>query len=329
MLKITSLCNDAQELYSRVGFKQFPYPERVMCFSNSKTFKKFVFFTLVLFCKPIFAAMPHSVCATICSNRLGDGKECIRLDNKQIYVHKAGQGSPTVIFSSGTGMPADNWFDSGIAGEIAKKTTVLTYDRLYTFNSCQNVNDFMPVTAASVTEDLHKLLALLKLPPPYILVGHSMGGLYMLYYASRYPQEVAGILLLDASSAEGPTPLPKEALPILNRRGNPQNPSSDNFLYNEMIGQLPSYLQMQQASSLPKNIPVIVLSAGRHCLPLAWTKKLMCMTPQQERDHQRQQKDLSASSSSSRYQLVQGDHNVFFTSKGTPIVIDAIYRLLK
>ena len=98
----------------------------------------------------------------------------------------------------------------------------------------------------------------------------------MLQYARHYSQEITGILLLDASSDAGPTPLPKAAIPILKKLGNPQKPDPDNFLYDEMIGQLPSYIQAQQAPSLPKNIPVIVLSASRHCLPLAWTKKNRC-----------------------------------------------------
>lgn len=282
----------------------------------------------VLLYKSVFAVLPHQTCTTLCSKSLETGRECVRVDDKQLYIRKSGYRKPIVIFSSGTGLPADSWFESGIADKIAQKATVLTYDRLYTFNSCQNVNDFMPVTAASVAEDLHKLLALQKLPPPYVLVGHSMGGLYMLYYASRYPQEIAAILLLDATSAEGPTPLPKEAMPVLKRLGNPQNPSPDSFLYNEMIGQLPSYIQMQQTPPLPKDIPIIVLSASRHCLPLAWTKKLMCMTLQQEKNHQRQQKEMAVLSNHSKYQLVQGNHNVFFTPAGSQTVVVAIYQLL-
>lgn len=298
-------------------------------YMTCKTASRAIFLiTLVLLYKSVFAVLPHSTCTTLCSKPLENGRECVRVDDKQLYIRKSGQGSPTVIFSSGTGLPADNWFDSHIASEIAKKTTILTYDRLYTFNSCQNANDFMPVTAASVAEELHKLLALQKLPPPYVLVGHSMGGLYMLYYASRYPEEIAAILLLDATSDEGPTPLPKEAVPVLKRLGNPQNPSPDSFLYNEMIGQLPSYIQMQQIPPLPKNIPIIVLSASRHCLPLAWTKKLMCMTLQQEKDHQRRQKEMAALSNQSKYQLLQGDHNVFFTSSGRQTVIDTVSQLL-
>lgn len=294
-----------------------------------KSLSKAIFLiTLVSMYTNIFAVLPYSTCTTLCSKPLEKGRECVRVDGKQLYIRKSGQGSPTVIFSSGTGMPADNWFDSHIASEIAKKTTVLIYDRLYTFNSCQNANDFMPVTAASVAEELHKLLALQKLPPPYVLVGHSMGGLYMLYYASRYPEEIAAILLLDATSDEGPTPLPKESVPILKRLGNPQNPSPENFLYNEMIGQLPSYIQMQQTPPLPKNIPIIVLSASRHCLPLAWTEKIMCMTLQQEKEHQRQQKEMVALSNESEYKLIQGDHNVFFTPNGHQTVIDAIHQLL-
>lgn len=284
--------------------------------------------TLILLCKPVFAVLPLPTCTTLCTKPLENGRECVSVDEKQLYIHKAGHASPTIIFSSGTGFAADAWFDSRIASEIAKKTTVLAYDRLHTFNSCQNANDFMPITAANVAEELHQLLALLKLPPPYVLVGHSIGGLYMLYYASHYPQEIAGILLLDATSAEGPTPLPKEALPLLKKLGNPQNPSPDNFLYNEMIGQLPSYIQMQQTPPLPRSIPIIVLSASRHCLPLAWTKKPMCMTLQQEKDHQRQQKEMAALSSQSKYQLTQGYHNVFFTPSGRQTVINAIYQLL-
>lgn len=249
---------------------------------------KIIFFIfLIVFNQPLLAMLPNPACTTICSihGALKNGQQCIQLDGKQLYIRKTGTGSPTVIFSSGTGIPADQWFTSGIAGEIAKKTTVLAYDRLYTFNSCRNINDFMPMTAEKVATDLHNLLTVLKLPSPYILVGHSMGGLYMLQYARRYPKEVAGVILLDASSDDGPTPLPNAAIPILRKLGNPQNPSPDVFLYDELIGQLPSYIQAQQAPRLPKNIPVIVLSASRHCLPLVWTKKIMCMTASQEKNH--------------------------------------------
>lgn len=300
-------------------------------YTKIKRFDKLLLIFLLFSCSSVFAELPKPPCNTICTSNaslLKKGEKCIALEGKQIYIRKSGSGKATVIFSSGTGISADIWFTSKIASEIAKNATTLTYDRLYTFNSCNNSNDFMPVTADNVAQDLHKLITLLELPPPYILVGHSMGGLYLLNYARLYPQGIAGLVLLDATSSEGPTPLPKAAIPLLKGLGNPQNPDPNNSLYNEMIGQLPSYLQVQQTPKLSKDIPVIVLSANRHCLPIAWTKKEMCMTVEQEKNHQRRQKDIAALSNQSKYLLLQGNHNIFFSKDGYQIVVDAIRQLL-
>ena len=109
-------------------------------FSSKVKIKNFILFVfLVLFNQSLFAVLPHPACTTICSTKdsLKNGRQCIQLGSKQLYIRKAGAGSPTVIFSSGTGISADTWFSSGIAEEVAKKATVLVYDRLYTFNSCQ------------------------------------------------------------------------------------------------------------------------------------------------------------------------------------------------
>lgn len=65
--------------------------------------------------QPAFVLLPQPECTTLCSQSLENGRECVQLNHKQLYIHKAGQGTPTVIFSSGTGLSADNWFDSKIA----------------------------------------------------------------------------------------------------------------------------------------------------------------------------------------------------------------------
>ena len=61
----------------------------------------------------------------------------------KIYYRTLGKGSPTIIFSSGTGFPADEWFNSHIAPALAKKVKVVAYDRVFTFNSCPNPNDYI------------------------------------------------------------------------------------------------------------------------------------------------------------------------------------------
>ena len=133
---------------------------------------------------------------------------------------------------------------------------------------------------------------------------------------------------MDATSDAGPTPLPKEAIAVLKRLGNPQNPMPENPLYYEMIGQLPSYMQIKNAPPLSRNIPLIVMYATKHCLPISWTKKLMCMTPQQEEGHKKGQIEMYNMSNVHKLIQVNGDHMSFFTKDKNPIVIDALNSIL-
>jgi pimeloyl-ACP methyl ester carboxylesterase len=291
-------------------------------------------------CMPMIATaiMPKVICNSVCSDTpntyksnqsISSDAHCTHVGEYQTYYRLAGHGSPTIIFSSGTGFPADGWFESGIASAMAKKVRVFAYDRIFTFNSCPSPNNYMPNTAQDVVNHLHQLLVQEKIKPPYILVGHSFGGLDMLLYAREYPNEVAGLLLMDATTSDGPTPLPKPAEKILRHLGNPQNPIPDDPLYNELIGQLPSYLQIQQAPPLPKNMPLIVIYATQHCLPQAWTKKLFCMSREQEATHAQGQ--LAIYNMSNNHQLIRVDgmHASFFDKEKTPTVVKALNTLLE
>ena len=134
---------------------------------------------------------------------------------------------------------------------------------------------------------------------------------------------------MDATSDVGPTPMPKEAEKILQRLGNPQNPTPENPLYNEMIGQLPSYLQMKSAPPLPKDMPLIVMYATKHCLPKAWTKDvLMCMNKPQESAHERGQLKMYNMTHIHRLIHVDGDHMSFFEPAKNSIVMDALNSML-
>ena len=288
-------------------------------------------------CSIAYADFPKTLCNSVCPNTSGQytnsqalpiGAKCIYVGKHKIYYRTSGKGSPTIIFSSGTGFPADGWFEAQIASIMAKKVKVFVYDRVFTFNSCPNLNDYMPETAQDIVEQLHILLRKANIKPPYILVGHSFGGLYMLLYARKFPSEVAGLLLMDASSPAGPTPFPQQSKKILRELGNPQNPTPENPLYNEMIGQLPSYLQIQNAPPLQKNMPLIVMYSTEHCLPIAWTKEKMCMSPDQEKNYQENQ--LRMAKISKNYQIIriEGDHSVFFTKNGSKRVIKALNSML-
>jgi len=247
-----------------------------------------------------------------------------------MYYRILGEGAPVIVFSSGTGFPASGWYESGITKALSKTFRVFTYDRLYTFNSCPNINNYMPNTAKDVVRTLRKLLKKAHLKPPYVLVGQSFGGLYMLLYAREHPHEVAGLLLMDATSSFGPTPLPKKALKLLKRQGNPQNYVATNPLYNEGIGQLPSYLQIRKSEPLQKDIPLVVMYATQHCLSKSLTRgKLMCMTNAEEKNHLKEQLVIYNMSTHHALYKVKGSHMSFFDSKNHNIVMRALHQLIE
>lgn len=120
--------------------------------------------------------------------------ERIAIGNRIWHVQKMGHGSPTVIFESGLGGLSLQWFQ--IQSQIAELTTTLSYDRA---GQGQSDPPQSPRTPQNITDELSQLLVQLQVQPPYILVGHSFGGLLCRYFANQYPETVKGIVLVDAS----------------------------------------------------------------------------------------------------------------------------------
>ena len=106
-------------------------------------------------------------------------------------------GSPVVVFESGLGARLETW--STVFTAVAQDTTVFAYDRPGYGGS---ESPSTPRDGAHVVDELRAVLAANGLPPPYLLVGHSLGGLYVQYFARRYPTEVAGVVLVDATHPE-------------------------------------------------------------------------------------------------------------------------------
>jgi len=131
-----------------------------------------------------------SACAS--SGAKLDATASATLPDATIAYTLAGHGEPTVVFQSGLGDGKDVW--ARVLPEAAKRHTVLAYDRPGYGASPKTTAPRDPCTVA---EQQHQLLAKLGLKPPYVLVGNSLGGLYQYVYAKLYPQEVAGLVLLD------------------------------------------------------------------------------------------------------------------------------------
>lgn len=141
--------------------------------------------------------------------RAFSGPVAIHADRK-LHLECRGAGSPTVVLDAGTGDLARIWSMAPIGpGEavlpaVARFTRVCAYDRPGTYllpdERSQSDAAAMPRSALDIARDLRALLRAARVPGPYVLVGHSFGGLVARLYATTWPQEVAGLVSIDAQN---------------------------------------------------------------------------------------------------------------------------------
>src|SRR4029077_14343970 len=129
-------------------------------------------------------------------------------DGRKMYLKCSGRGSPTVVLVGGLRASADDWSISNksmpaVFSEVAKFTRVCACDRPGTpVGEKLSRSDPVPqpTTPKDAVADLHALLSAAGEAGPYVLVGHSYGGLIVRLYASTYPKDVSGLVLVDALS---------------------------------------------------------------------------------------------------------------------------------
>ncbi len=113
----------------------------------------------------------------------------------RLHLDCAGTGSPTVVLLNGLGETSPQW--ARIRPVIATSTRVCAYDRAGQGWSEDSPN---PADATNAATDLHALLTAAGEPGPYVLAGHSSGGIHALAFTDRYPSDVAGMVLIDSAS---------------------------------------------------------------------------------------------------------------------------------
>lgn len=110
----------------------------------------------------------------------------------RLHLVVAGGGGPTVVLESGLGDTREPW--AKVQSEAARFSKVVAYDRA---GLGQSDSGPQPRTARRIAAELHAALKSAGLAPPFILVGHSAGGLYIRVFANMYPDEVAGMVFVD------------------------------------------------------------------------------------------------------------------------------------
>jgi len=234
-----------------------------------------------------------------------------------------GQGSPTVIVEAGGG---DKPVTSSTWKLVTEGAQYIT--RICVYNRAQGLP-----TSEDIAEDLHTMLGKIPLPGPYILVGHSIAGYHVRVYAHMYPEDVAGLILVDPTNPDHPMALatayptysPDETTGItLNRipdLNTISTPNVDGLDFNA------STEQVRQIGSLG-DIPLVVISADID--PDQWAIPGLT-TEDKERivtAMLKVQADLASLSSNGTF-IVANTSNHFISLKDPQTIIDAIAQMVK
>lgn len=123
--------------------------------------------------------------------------QMVNIGDYNLHIYCRGEGSPAVIIDTGLGSAAIEWLP--VLERLRHYSRTCIYDR-----AGYGWSDFggLPRTSSRIANELYLLLSSADIPGPYVLIGHSFGGLNVQMFARRYPYLVAGLVLVDSSNAE-------------------------------------------------------------------------------------------------------------------------------
>jgi pimeloyl-ACP methyl ester carboxylesterase len=185
----------------------------------------------------------------------------VNADGPNLRMRIQGRGSPIVIFESGAGAPLETW--ARIQPSVSRFAQTVAYDR--SGNGLSETNS-SPRDGKNIAHELHAALRNAGIPPPYVLVGHSLGGPFVRVFAGLFPHEVAGLVLVDPTQEELIEWVKtNEARPTPKRE-----PKSDSE-----VGCSGKTFAQAREHPLPSHLPIILLAGvGPRDVPHFLTKEL-------------------------------------------------------
>jgi pimeloyl-ACP methyl ester carboxylesterase len=176
------------------------------------------------------------------------------------YV-RAGTGAPPIVLVNGAGGPIEGWYR--VWPLIEGLSTVFAYNRPGLGKSGKPTE---AQTGAVVVATLRALLAAVGLQPPYLLVGHSLGGLSVNLFARTHPAEVAGVVLLEATAPEDVAAMATHEHAIQRGLRRLLNAISPEDPLNETTNVAQTVAQLAAAGPFP-DVPLVVVTGGSPAFP--------------------------------------------------------------
>lgn len=177
----------------------------------------------------------------------------------KLQYNISGNGKPNIVLINGGSGPIEGWMK--IIPKISESSSVFSYNR---FGVTGSDKPKEPQNGLSIVRTLREALTIVGFEPPFLLVGHSLGGLYANLYARLYPNETAGIVFLEASHPKDLTlnDYQGKTVKAINKVLTIFDSLSSHKQYNEVNFVKETVNQINQLDTFPE-IPVYVVTGGR------------------------------------------------------------------
>ncbi len=262
--------------------------------------------------------------------------QIVNIGTTKLHIHCTGNGSPTVVLESGFPGSSLDW--ALVQPAVARFTRVCSYDRAgFGWSEAGKA----PRSSQQIAEELATLLSKADIPAPYALVGHSLGGLYVRAFVRRFPERVAGMVLVDSTHEDQwnfepkrfwePTGTPqlryvqpeverpKAVEELLRQMWATERWKSGERAEREAIGLSVSEAQ-KESKRLPA-IPLIVLSPG---IETTWLDRASMGALKA----QQLQREIAAFSPLGRWRAVPGANHYIHLSQPAAVV-EAIREVIQ
>lgn len=300
---------------------------------------------IMMFVAPMATAAQSATPAAASPAANGDFAGLVDIgDGRRLWLECRGEGNPTVILEAGYRSPANVWTDDLVQPDdprtmvlegVAGFTRVCAYER----PGAAGVIDGelqpsrsdpvpMPRTAESVVSDLHALLRAAGVPGPYVLVGHSLGGLFVRLYAATYPDEVVGLVLVDAWSERLKDELTPEQWETYVGFNSVLPPQMASYPEYETLDFAAASTTMSAAASAHPlgTIPLVVIAKGQ---PFGLKAADLGFPPEElERAWRAAQEGLATLSPRGRFEVAEESAH-YVQLQQPDLVIEAIHEVVE